>query len=304
MAVPLLRRAVAAHIYVSEGKDHNFIDRLASVAVAAGAIVANKFLDEPYHRSGLTLSSSDDKKVEEGVAAVCREAFLALNLQTHTASHPRLGVVDHVACNPLGEATCEEAGALAISIGRRLGGGEHPAPTVPIYLYGAAREDARRLADLRRSLGYFSGAKQGEWTGLMPEVASAVKANAPDFGPQEVDPCIGVVTIGAVPWIHNYNLLVTSAALSQNELMACCRQIARSVSTRGGGPQAVETMALLHDRGVEVACNLLDSSVTPPEEVWNKVAALCAQEQVVLDSAYFTNKRPDDILRVVAEAGM
>merc|ERR1719265_125789 len=150
-------------------------------------------------------------------------------------------------------------------------------------MYGAARDDGRRLAELRRSLGYFSGAKGGEWTGLLPEVATAVKANAPDFGPPEVDPRLGVVTIGAVPWIHNYNLLVTSAALPQSELMSRCRQIARSVSTRGGGPQAVETMALLHERGVEVACNLLDSSVTPAEEVWNKVAGLCVQEELELE---------------------
>ena len=45
-------------------------------------------------------------------------------LRSATRTHPRLGVVDHVACNPLGAATCDEALGLRaqglIHLGLRL----------------------------------------------------------------------------------------------------------------------------------------------------------------------------------------
>ncbi|CAJ1364810.1 unnamed protein product, partial [Effrenium voratum] len=120
---------------------------------------------------------------------------------------------------------------------------------VPVYFYGAVREDQRPLAELRRHLGYFSGAAKGEWSGL-PDVTKEAIARLPaDRGPQ-VDERHGVTVVGAAPWVHNYNLLVT-ADLDQAELMARCRRIARGTSSRHGGPAEVETMALPHEKGVE-----------------------------------------------------
>ena len=46
------------------------------------------------------------------------------------------------------------------------------------------------------------------------------------------------------------------------------QSVAARVSSRGGGHDKVETMALRYGDGViEVACNLLDTDVTPPEVV-------------------------------------
>jgi len=289
------RRAIAAHVYVSEGRDAALLADLAAAGAATGARLANEFADVAYHRAGITLTSVEDGVLEAGVVAVCHEALRRLDLRSHIASHPRLGTVDHVALNPLGEASCEEAGELAARLGRRLGG-SRPGPAVPVYLYGAARADGRPLDELRRHLGYFGGARGGEWAGLSEEMAAAIRALAPDFGPREPDPRHGAVVIGAVPWVHNYNILVTGTELSQDDLMARCRRVARAVSSRGGGPPAVQTMALLHERGVEVACNLLDVSRTPPAEVLARVEALCAEEFLTVDSHYFTNKRPDEVL--------
>jgi len=298
MAASPMRRAMAAHIYVSEGKDAALVSRLASAGVSTGAVLANQFLDAAYHRAGITLASTDDSIVEAGVAAVCKEAFAELDIRSHSATHPRVGVVDHVSCNPLGGATAAEAGALAARIGGGLASSK-----LPVYLYGAAREDGRPLAELRRSLGYFGGAKKGEWVGLSDDVAAALCALAPDFGPNDVNPQLGAIVVGGVPWVHNYNLLVTSPDLDQAELMARCRRVARATSARGGGLQAVETMALPHERGVEVACNLLDTSVSSPDAVKAQVAELCNNEGgLVLDSAYFTNKRPDEILEIVTQS--
>lgn len=47
-----------------------------------------------------------------------KAALSLLDLQQHTATHPRLGVVDHIVCNPLGtEAQLRSAAEAAQSIG-------------------------------------------------------------------------------------------------------------------------------------------------------------------------------------------
>jgi len=296
--------ALAVHVYVSEGRDRALVSRLSSVGAAAGAAIANEFLDAAYHRAGLTLASTDVDCLEASVGAVCCEALQSLDLRMHTASHPRVGVVDHIACNPLGTMTCADAGRLARRLGCHLGAGDSgTGPAIPVYFYGAAREDGRALADLRRSLGYFGGAARGEWTGLSEQMAAAMRNLASDVGPPEVNPQYGAAVVGAVPWVTNYNLLLAGTGLDQAELMIQCRKIARLTGARGGGLAAVETMALPHEHGVEVACNLLDTSITPPVEVRARVARLAEAERLQVVSDYFTNKQPEEVLAMVeAEA--
>eukprot|EP00435_Cladocopium_sp_Y103_P047407 s1622_g13.t3 len=96
-------------VYVSEGRDRGIISRIAAAGAASGAVVCNTFVDPTYNRTGrLTLASADAAEIEGGVDAVCHEALQTLDLRKHVATHPRLGVVDHVACNPLGSATSAE----------------------------------------------------------------------------------------------------------------------------------------------------------------------------------------------------
>ncbi|CAE8647915.1 unnamed protein product, partial [Polarella glacialis] len=148
------------------------------------------------------------------------------------------------------------AAQLAGRLGRSLGTGDvgasPPVPAVPVYFYGAAREDRRPLAALRRSLGYFGGAVKGAWSGVSAEMRAGTASLKPDCGPcGEVDDKTGVVCLGAVPWVHNYNILVTAGDILEAELQARCRRIARATSARGGGLASVEAMALPHERGVE-----------------------------------------------------
>jgi glutamate formiminotransferase len=65
----------------------------------------------------------------------------------------------------------------------------------------------------------------------------------PDYGPGRVDTRSGVATVGASPWIVNYNVLLATGD------MEACRRVARAVSGRGGGLPRVEAMALPHREG-------------------------------------------------------
>ncbi len=79
------------------------------------------------------------------------KALECLDLRRHAATHPRLGVADHISCHPLsGAASLEDAAALARSIAQQLSSGPHQ---LPVYLYGSASREGRRLADVRRQLG-------------------------------------------------------------------------------------------------------------------------------------------------------
>eukprot|EP00435_Cladocopium_sp_Y103_P045697 s1622_g13.t1 len=202
---------------------------------------------------------------------------------------------------------CEDSGddldaaELAARIGARLGDGAGGASPVPVFFYGAAREDLRPLAELRRCLGYFSGAAKGEWCGLSEDMKQAMVQLPADRGPVgQVDDRHGVAVVGAVPWVHNYNLLIV-ADLEEVELMRRCRRIAKSISERGGGLDKVETMALPHEKGVEVACNLLDADITPPAKssaAWALSALLVPAVEAALA---VTRQEPGDIMEASAE---
>lgn len=75
----------------------------------------------------------------------------------------------------------------------------------------------------------------------------------PDFGPEEFDPSRGIATVGALPFVVNYNILL------ETEDLQLARQIARAISGRGGGLPCVEAMALPHDQGA-LACRSLGHS--------------------------------------------
>mmetsp|Transcript_858 Transcript_858/g.1920 ORF Transcript_858/g.1920 Transcript_858/m.1920 type:complete len:338 (+) Transcript_858:38-1051(+) len=309
------KAAIAAHIYLSEGRDETLIKKIASAGSPAGPLV-NLFVDAPYHRSGVTLAAASRQALEIGVVAVCAEALKHLDFRVHQASHPRLGIVDHIAVNPLGSASCEEAAMVAQAVGSRLASADYagvegavagkdlcPA-AVPVYLYGHAHPSQRSLASLRRSLAYFKGSAQGSWIGLSPDVVAAMDSMPPDMGPQQAEDKTGITVVGAVPWVHNYNILLQQGKdvdISSEDFFNRCREIARSVSTRWGGLPCVEAMALHHELGIEVACNLLDIAETSPKEVREKVEQEAARQGISVHSDYFTNKLPEQVLDMITK---
>lgn len=83
--------------------------------------------------------------VAEASLEVSRSALRAIDLRAHKASHPRVGVVDHVSIHPVGNtaeakaSACETGRTIAETLGRE---------GLPVLLYGDLKDD-RRLAEVR-----------------------------------------------------------------------------------------------------------------------------------------------------------
>lgn len=126
---------------------------------------------QPYHRSNFCLVGRSAGELAAATTQLARAALELLDLRQHDASHPRLGVVDHISCHPLvpsstsaseAQAGMQAAASLARAVGQELGS---CGSAVPVYVYAAAHPQQQQLASIRRSLGYFRGAAQGELTG-------------------------------------------------------------------------------------------------------------------------------------------
>jgi hypothetical protein len=253
-------------------------------------------------------------------------------LRAHTASHPRLGVVDHVSVHALprfdddatssadvdahenddvvSEDADADAHAAAAALARRVGASLAALP-LPVYFYAAAHAARAPLADVRRRLGYFgSGGAAG-----VPSSSASASASAPpppDAGPRAAAAASGVACVGALPWVVNFNLLLVpinepgdaraQPGLRANDpdldhaFAAAAKRVAAATSSRRGGPPGVQALALRHAAGWEVACNLLDPFAAKgaggPSAVRAFVAPLAAAEGLSIADAYCTNVAP------------
>lgn len=90
-------------------------------------------------------------QLSECVISIAKEAARRISLRDHVATHPRLGVVDHIACHHLGEP--QQAAAAQSAACRIAAGVSRNLPTLPVILYGDASPQKLRLQDIRRACG-------------------------------------------------------------------------------------------------------------------------------------------------------
>jgi glutamate formiminotransferase len=283
---------LVANVYVSEGQNLELLERSsrAGDCAAPAASVCHVFRDEKYHRTGFTIAGIAPA-VSTAVRSLTTEALEEIDLREHVrVTHPRIGSVDHIVFHPLaGSSDLELAAVTAIQLAQEVG----IKCNVPVYLYGAAHKSRRQLADLRRSLGYFRGAKDGVWSGAPAPLSqlSQQQVPAPDYGSFDGFEKSGAICVGATPWVVNYNVpLITDD-------MDSARQIARMVSERGGGIPQVQAMALPHSHGViEVACNLLNNVSATPAVVQAFIEEKAAGKGIEVRQGYSTGLDPEAIL--------
>ena len=307
----LASRALAAVVYVSEGKRARVVDVIERVARDAasrrrGVVLVNVFRDDVYNRTGFTFAGTEGRDVREASLDVARASLREIDMRTHGGTHPRVGVVDHVSCHALRGAR-EDAAALARGIGKGLA-----SFGVPCALYGDASRDGIGLDEIRRRSGYFSGSREGTWSGTF----TAECGFAFDYGPEEAPESVGFSMVGAVPWVCNYNVPLTfefgedvDEDVRATRALAYGRALARRVSARGGGLPLVQSMALPHGDAVEVACNLLDTNVSSTADVQRATAAAVADMDAAkhlgeggaarVGDGYVTNQTPETIIAAI-----
>lgn len=142
---------------------------------------------------------------------------------------------------------------------------------------------------MRRELGYFIPNSEGkQWTGGLATEMLPLK---PDVGPLQPSPAKGLVVIAATRWVDTYNVPVRSTDIE------AVRGIAKKVSERGGGLKAVQAIGLYHGEDCfEVACYLLDQSVTGAERVQEEVRRLASEEGFQVEEGYFTDFLQEEII--------
>lgn len=145
---------ICAVVYVSEGRDDTLLDSLVPNATkrdltdvtARDAGLIREFRDSTYHRTGFTIGGSCPVSVAKASLDICRRALRVIDLQMHEASHPRIGVVDHVSVHPLGPQQ-DETRLIAREVGMVIAKALGEEEGVPVLLYGDLKE-GRGLAEV------------------------------------------------------------------------------------------------------------------------------------------------------------
>ncbi|KAK1438613.1 hypothetical protein QVD17_04422 [Tagetes erecta] len=279
-------------VYISETRNKSALESIERAAkLFPQAPIVNKFEDETYNRVGYTLvskssdSDSNSSSLKHAVFSMVKAAFEAIDFELHSGSHPRLGVVDHICFHPLASSSLQQVAITAKALAKDVAS----ILQVPTYTYGAAHKELRSLDAIRRELGYFKPNATGhQWSGGLQSGALPVE---PDEGPTHAVKAKGVVVIGATRWVDNYNVPVFSTDIGT------VRRIAKRVSGRGGGLASVQSMALVHDDVIEVACNLLEPSEVGGDQVQGAVEQLGKEAGVTVGKGYFTDLSQDDIIQ-------
>lgn len=246
---------------VSEGRDAAVLDACALAIEDAGAELAHRTSDEVHHRSVFTFFG-DQATVLAASVALAKVTTAKIDLRTHRGAHPRIGALDVLPFVPLGDATLDEAAALARSAAARIW---HELG-MPSYLYGAAARAAQRreLADIRR----------GEFEGLAARLADS--AWQFDFG-DAAHASAGAIAIGARPFLIAFNVELASGDVD------VARRIARLLRGSSGGLRTLKCLGLrLSADRVHVSCNLTDVDAVPLYRVTELVRRAAARAGVAV----------------------
>lgn len=286
---------VCCKLFISESRNLAALDAIERAArLDTETVIVNKFEDRIYNRARYTLVSyvvhdstgtAIYSPLQQTIIAMADAAYGAINLETHSGAHPRLGVVDDIVFHPLARASLDEAAWLAKAVAADIGSRFQ----VPVFLYAAAHPTGKPLDTIRRELGYYRPNSMGnQWAGwTMPEILP----ERPNEGPIQVSPARGIAMIGARPWVALYNIPIMSTDV------AATRRIARMVSARGGGLPTVQTLGLVHgEDSTEIACMLLEPNQVGADRVQNRVEKLAAEEGLDVEKGYFTDFSPEMIV--------
>eukprot|EP01031_Cornospumella_fuschlensis_P025515 gene25515-30805_t len=269
-------------VYVSEALSNLILGQLKAT-IRTNCI--HSFSDAVYNRTSFYLAGPN---LVERACLLCETAYELIDFHKHAGAHPSLGVVDHVCFSPLGDFSNQENPMLSVaSLARSFGQAINHISRVPVYYYGHATEDSRRLRDVRRSLGYFG----------TPTAAGGINTNraalVPDIGALS-DPHKGIMCIGAVPLVVNCNMRFRPQDPRDKVL-----RVTQAVRSHD-----VEALTLQHQDGAyEVACNLLGTTTggSSVESVVQRATEVAHGLGVQINLIYTTAPSESELLHRIAD---
>jgi len=180
----------------SEGRD---MVKMKAVTDAMERVPGVRLLDvDPGADTNRTVVTivGDPEGVLEAAYRGIEKASQAIDMRTHSGSHPRMGACDVCPFVPVEGVSMEDCAELARKLGKRVG----EELKIPVYLYEAAasRPERRNLATVRK----------GEYEGLKEKLKDPNWA--PDFGPAAFVPTFGALITGAREFLIAYNITLNS----------------------------------------------------------------------------------------------
>jgi glutamate formiminotransferase len=230
---------------VSEGTLPPLVDALGKAATSSGARLLDVHSDPVHDRSVFTLVG-DGEDLEKGIVSLARAAARAIDLTEQHGRHPRVGALDVCPFVPIAGSK-DEAVSLALTTARSIA-----ELGIPVYLYGDAAKDPERrmLPDIRRG-------------GLRTLITRASSGFRPDFGPDQIDPRVGVVCVGARDPLIAFNVWLECEVTVAGEMAVRMRTVpgvrAIGVEMGSGISQLSMNLTAPERTGVDEAFSLAES---------------------------------------------
>ncbi len=268
----------------SNGRDAELIRTVTAAAEGVdGVAILDIESNADHNRSVLSFVGTGDGVVEAAFRA-SKLAVEKIDLNHHKGEHPRMGAMDVVPFIPLGEATMEDAVALA----RRFGARVAKELRVPVYYYGAAATRPERFA--------LPKVREGQFEGIRTAIQTD-PARAPDEGERAVHPTAGAMAVGARPILVAYNIYLNTPDV------AVAKKIAKAVRARDGGLAEVQAMGFeIKERNrAQVSMNMTDHRRTPLHRAFEMVRSEAHRYGVGLEESEIVGLIPEDALIDAAE---
>jgi glutamate formiminotransferase / formiminotetrahydrofolate cyclodeaminase len=268
----------------SEGRDASVVNRVADAARSVPQVtVLDIESNADHHRSVISLAG-DGEALLEAVFRMMKVATELIDLTRHRGEHPRMGATDVVPFVPLGDASMEQAVALARRLGERVARDLR----IPVYLYGAAAQRPERtdLAHVR----------EGQFEGIRDSISSD-PARRPDFGEPRIHPTAGAVAIGARPVLIAYNAYLSTPDVT------VAKKIAKAVRARDGGLAEVKALGfeIKERERAQVSMNLTDYRRTSMPRALEFVRREAERYGVTVEESEIVGLVPEDALFDAAE---
>jgi glutamate formiminotransferase len=235
----------------SEGRRKEVIEAIVNaIKGQKGIKVLDYSADSDHNRMVVTFVGTP-KSVKEAILKSSKKAVELIDLNKQEGEHPRIGAVDVIPFIPVLNTSLKDCAELAREVGKALS----QKFNLPVYLYGEATEERRKLSALRKY--GFEGLDK-----LMKELK-------PDFMPLAPHPTAGACAVGARKPLIAFNVNLNSNNLE------IAKKIAKAVREKDGGLPCVQALGIkLKTKGiVQVSMNLIDYEITSVAKAFEAVRA-------------------------------